>query len=489
MKNKVVKYTMNIKAVFSSRIYKHYTFVPDLHIPIKSGMYIKIDLTNNYLEYLTQYIDKDHIQYLVTEIIKNLNRFHHGSPIFKINEEILRQIENKTPFVYIEKINNYIPIFLIGLLKNKGNYPPGKFVPLEKIEQHPDKETEKIDNAIIEEMLELSKDDWAVIYEALEKRMETKIRKESLEWYKYKWAESKAKLFIRMGHKLRYTAQDVDFIINMDNNIKKIIKLYPNYAHIIELFTSFEIQANKIDIQNETSKVLQSTLFHDYPPTNNMKVSKWLSRIINNNNFDMEFSKLYQIAKKNKIIYSISPIDLFFNSANNNEWKSCYNFYGLYEAGMLSFLVLNNTGVIYITDQTIVDVKVLRNYSIKVHNKIGRSFFMIHFKGEVYKNGILNQNYLSFTICNPVKTNLDDIFKKSIKDIFFGEGAFLKPKSIEYKNSGLNHHYQTEILNKFVVINNGVKDMDNNPPIINLHVPLLEVTTEFMMDKLAKKIK
>ena len=158
------------------------------------------------------------------------------------------------------------------------------------------------------------------------------------EWLK-EWAKNKWPYFVLFGHKLsikeNYTfkleeGRDDVMIEGMISDFKR--KFY-KYAPIIDYFNIREILSNQIMYNHDG--------LNNYKPIKKgMKLTKYLSEFLEDENFDIEFSKFIQNKEMNSVIHiSINPMDYMTSSITKHGWQSCHSLIdGCNGAGSLSYM-------------------------------------------------------------------------------------------------------------------------------------------------------
>lgn len=114
-----------------------------------------------------------------------------------------------------------------------------------------------------------------------------------------------------------------------------------------------------------------------------MKLSKALSMMMNNEKFDIEYSKIIETSKtKGTIVLSIDPVDYVLMSLNKSGWSSCHTLhgsgsgvdFGCYSAGTLSYMCDEDTLIGYRHSDKIYDYQI-NKVKFKEYSKNWRQVF------------------------------------------------------------------------------------------------------------------
>lgn len=125
-----------------------------------------------------------------------------------------------------------------------------------------------------------------------------------------------------------------------------LCKRFPKYAiYIMGLKTSYFI-TNKIDTNQLPDYFKYGKKFFS---GQGMKLSKFFSKFLQDNEFDIELSKILQNKEVTTTIYlSIDPYDYLTSSLNKHKWKSCHRITtGDWGTGSVSYMLDDATIVSY----------------------------------------------------------------------------------------------------------------------------------------------
>lgn len=160
--------------------------------------------------------------------------------------------------------------------------------------------------------------------EAVKVSAETKgeIKDEYVRWYLEQWAVAKEPLFNLFGGQLSVKIP-IKIPVNkalISEKIEELCKQYPQYAATVKQLTIDEICSNEV---NGTKSDLLKALFPRIYRKGG-KASSILSRIIKDEQFDIDLSKILQ----NRVVdgfatISIHPLDYVTLSTNTHRWGSC----------------------------------------------------------------------------------------------------------------------------------------------------------------------
>lgn len=168
-----------------------------------------------------------------------------------------------------------------------------------------------------------------------------------LEKYLDLWAKNKYPMFLMLGEKLT-VEKPINYKISkqeMDVLLKKLKAQFPKYAPFL-----IELSDSIIDNECKPNVLLEMYFFDVFKK--GMKVSKFLSQLLQDPKFDIEFSKVLQHRiEKGYIKVSIDPCDFLTMSLNKNKWSSCQNIYaGAYSNAAFSLMCDKSTVVVYKDD-------------------------------------------------------------------------------------------------------------------------------------------
>ena len=168
------------------------------------------------------------------------------------------------------------------------------------------------------------------------------------------WATNKRDVYVLLGKQLRIS-KDIEF--EADDNIiqEKLEQLYckfPIVAPVLSGVSYSNVRRNNLYI--DTSNLERVAQFVN-GSKNGMKLTTYLSKAVNNTEFDTEFSKIIdETTVKGQITISIDPIDYLLMSINRSGWQSCHSLhegsgssFGCYSAGVFSYMCDNCTAIAF----------------------------------------------------------------------------------------------------------------------------------------------
>lgn len=174
----------------------------------------------------------------------------------------------------------------------------------------------------------------------------TEVSEKQLEKYLNMWAESKYPYFLMFGEKL-VIEHPIDYKItqkDMDLLVSDLMKKFPNYSAFL-----MELQDSMLENICKPNPLLKMYFFKEFKE--GMKVSKFLSTILQDSKFDIELSKVLQHrTEKGFIKISIDPCDFLTMSVNKHNWSSCHNVYGGAWSNASFSLMCDNSTIIVFKD-------------------------------------------------------------------------------------------------------------------------------------------
>lgn len=170
-------------------------------------------------------------------------------------------------------------------------------------------------------------------------------KKEIVMDYLNRWANAKYEYFLLFNENLQIE-KEVEFELDemeMNAMVETLCYQFPKYALLLENMTSSEFVNNSLDHDHGLKKYIPKHFQHG------MKVSKFLSILLEDEKFDIEISKILQNRKiKGKIVISIDPYDYLTMSLNAHQWISCHNLEdGCYATGAFSYMCDEATLIAY----------------------------------------------------------------------------------------------------------------------------------------------
>ena len=196
------------------------------------------------------------------------------------------------------------------------------------------------------------------------------------------WAMAKKDLYILLGRELKIETE-MEYDADKSFYEEKLKTLYPQYP-FLNLLT---YRLGGIDYLIDASK--RDNFNYDFLANcgigRGTKMSKVLSKLANDPNFDTDYSKILEQAKvKGKVVLSIDPVDFMLMSFNNSGWTSCHTIsrngdafnWGEYSGGIFSYIADSCTIISYRHSGTKVDYKLGSN-TIQDISKNWRELFYV----------------------------------------------------------------------------------------------------------------
>lgn len=172
------------------------------------------------------------------------------------------------------------------------------------------------------------------------------------------WAEQKYEYYMMFNRNL-FIKKDISFSVTKDAMTRMVDTLLSNYEvyNIILRIFKTEDFINNVCPKNGILEEFCET----YKP--GMKLSKFLSKYLNDVKFDIDYSKVLQDkSTKTSLFISIDPCDFMTVSINKHNWKSCHNAAdGLYRTAPYSLMLDEASLVGFVSKGTMCD------YDIKGH--------------------------------------------------------------------------------------------------------------------------
>jgi len=170
-------------------------------------------------------------------------------------------------------------------------------------------------------------------------------KKEIVMDYLNRWANAKYEYFLLFGEKL-HIEKNIEFDLDtmeMRSMIESLCYQFPKYALLLEKINTREFIDNSLSYDYGLSKYAPKH-YHS-----GIKVSKFLSLLLEDEKFDLELSKVLQNRKvKGKMVISIDPYDYLTMSINSHNWRSCHNIAdGEYPTGCFSYMCDEATLIAY----------------------------------------------------------------------------------------------------------------------------------------------
>lgn len=166
--------------------------------------------------------------------------------------------------------------------------------------------------------------------------------------YLNKWANAKYDFYMLFGNEL-----------SISKNIEEKMSPKLMSAHIYRLRSKFPDYSilQEIGIEDFIENTCISDIRGQCDYKRGMKLSKYLSKKLNDPEFDIELSKVLQNRKTVGIVeISINPCDFLTASINKHSWRSCYNIEGgMYSTAPFSLMMDDSTTIAFKHDGQIAD--------------------------------------------------------------------------------------------------------------------------------------
>lgn len=249
-------------------------------------------------------------------------------------------------------------------------------------------------------------------------RADVRIEEKYVRLYLENWAKAKRDLFIRMGEVLRveknykYSASPKE----TDEGIDELKALFPHYAANISVFNQQDLRENKFDRTTHLSENMAEIFPEIFKK--GMKITKILSTLLRDDEFDIAFSKVYQNkSRAGKMVISIDPLDYILLSTNNKSWNSCMEITGINggfnRVGGFS-LMLDNVSVIGTLEKDKNFTVANNGGSFEYHEKLYRQLFFV---GEDFI-------IAGHCIMSASEDTISELVEMS-KDVFFKDGGLV----------------------------------------------------------------
>ena len=166
------------------------------------------------------------------------------------------------------------------------------------------------------------------------KEVNEKVTEDVIKNYLKTWAVNKYRFYKLFGDKL-YIEEQVE-VKKTQDTYREVVQ---NLRHKYPLYAGFLDHVSISDIEkNAMSGYSNDLLFEDSRIKKKMKFTK-VAALFNDNDFNMDISKMYQDKNMKSIRISIDPCDYLTVSVNKNGWRSCHNFFdGEYRNAGLALL-------------------------------------------------------------------------------------------------------------------------------------------------------
>lgn len=175
-----------------------------------------------------------------------------------------------------------------------------------------------------------------------------KINDDILHMWLEKWALAKKDLFIRFGERLilqKHVKLNMTELEARDD-IAEIQRKFPKYAAIMEYITPEDFSSGKFsrDITHSWLHKMWPTIFKS-----GASITRSLSKLVQDEEFDVELSKLVQNRKNEGwYILSIHPMDFATLSTSHHDWNTCMDIVtGFHKSGVYSLMMDKCTTIAY----------------------------------------------------------------------------------------------------------------------------------------------
>lgn len=170
-------------------------------------------------------------------------------------------------------------------------------------------------------------------------------KEEVVDNYLRDWANAKYEFYLLFGRNLSINVSKE--IVLEDEEIERrftrLINENETYEPILALLESKDV-INNICGDNTLLECYTNGVYKK-----GMKLSKFISKYLQDTKLDIEFSKVLQSRKENSLInISINPIDYLMESTNKHDWKSCHNLIdGCFKPASFSLMLDDSTLIAY----------------------------------------------------------------------------------------------------------------------------------------------
>lgn len=232
-------------------------------------------------------------------------------------------------------------------------------------------------------------------------RTEKEVHPNAIDFYLDYWASSKYILYLFFGRNLILRKPtvfrfDEDFIEKVKSlfeiehmkrrvNGEEIVidvSHFKYYIPIIMLFNEGDIQKN-VCVDDDNIKELLSPF---YKP--GQKLSRFFSKFFDDENFDIQYSKIFQNRFNDQYInMSIDPIDFLTVGMSNTFGGSCYNLNEFYQGAGFSFMCDKTSVMVFLSKG---EKEKSRYLDVEIYNKINRAVMDVREDFEQFSfNGIV----------------------------------------------------------------------------------------------------
>ena len=170
-------------------------------------------------------------------------------------------------------------------------------------------------------------------------------KEEVVDNYLRDWANAKYEFYLLFGRNLSINVSK-EIILADDEIARRFVKFIGEnevYEPILSLIESKDV-INNVCGDNALLEYYTNGVYKK-----GMKLSKFLSKYLQDTKLDIEFSKVLQSRKENSVInISINPIDYLMESTNKHDWKSCHNLIdGCFKPASFSLMLDDSTLIAY----------------------------------------------------------------------------------------------------------------------------------------------
>lgn len=257
------------------------------------------------------------------------------------------------------------------------------------------------------------------------------------------WANAKYQFYLMLDKKLKIE-QDVELekdVASIKQELRELCDSYPIFSYVYCNLRDNEIQQDtyygSCYALHRTGKIEEG-----------MKLSRFLSIVMNNKDFDIDFSKIYQDKTiKETIAISIDPVDYLTMSMNMSGWDSCHRLhdmnskssvsYGCYSAGVFSYLCDKCSLVAYKHSPKIFDFY-FNKFKVKDYSKNWREMFYY----DLNTNAFISSRQYPYT-SEQISKKAREILEETVSKKFDFENKWkvTRKNGCTYINDNTDLHY------------------------------------------------
>jgi hypothetical protein len=192
--------------------------------------------------------------------------------------------------------------------------------------------------------------------------------------YLKEWAKSKYHWYRLLGRKLK---------IEEEREIEKDSTYFRQKASdLMDEFPFYKYYINSISLDClKENKLLKGRFPEEWAGDKRIKEGMKFTKLMalhNNNDLNMEISKMYQEKGTQKLVISIDPVDFLTTSINKSGWRSCHNFFdGEWRHATLAYMFDSSSAVAYVYDK---EVEYMEKFRFTTNSKKWRQ--MIYWDGK-----------------------------------------------------------------------------------------------------------